>query len=353
MSVVKWTVDMIAWISPKSQIPKIICRMTPFNSTSKACLLFVYAFKHLFTIHVYFNICPLLPFFASYKSTNYISRLSSQNETNLFIETNFWPIQGMHYDYDPSQDPAMSIGQDCEVLKLKTYLLALTGQVRMNCGSLASPSTKTIIPSSSLTSWSRRSQRSRTRIPNWAGACADAGCGVIVRPLLCLDDSINWNQHETNQRVLVGIRFPSKMGGIQVMYLKHSQGFSQSNTDQMEAPVGFLLWTQPPLRFPYGDRIPGAPLVKGGAAFGLGEWFSVSLLGWFTQDQRCNLSTATVWIWSNTMDNVCLIVSLYSLFYYSISLSDGLIVWLFACLFDSDTSVATVPTKYPLGLFWW
>ena len=158
VSVVKWTVDMIAWISPKSQIPKIICRMTPFNSTSKACLLFVYAFKHLFTIHVYFNICPLPPFFASYKSTNYISRLSSQNETNLFIETNFWPIQGMHYD--PSQDPAMSIGQHCEVLKLKTYLLALTGQVRMNCGSLASPSTKTIIPSSSLTRfrWSRPSE---------------------------------------------------------------------------------------------------------------------------------------------------------------------------------------------------
>lgn len=241
MSVVKWTVDMIAWISPKSQIPKIICRMTPFNSTSKACLLFVYAFKHLFTIHVYFNICPLLPFFASYKSTNYISRLSSQNETNLFIETNFWPIQGMHYDYDPSQDPAMSIGQDCEVLKLKTYLLALTGQVRMNCGSLASPkpwkNIINIIPTSSLLLQDMFFAQRKNNDPGltrfrWSRPSEAPGFPtelVLVQMLAVVslfdhcsasDDSINWNQHETNQRVLVGIRFPSKMVAIQVMYLK-------------------------------------------------------------------------------------------------------------------------------------
>lgn len=224
VSVVKWTVDMIAWISPKSQIPKIICRMTPFNSTSKACLLFVYAFQHLFTIHVYFNICPLLPFFASYKSTNYISRLSSQNETNLFIETNFWPIQGMHYD--PSQDPAMSIGQHCEVLKLKTYLLALTGQVRMNCGSLASPSTKTIIPSSSLTSWSRWSRPSEA--PGFPTEL------VLVQMLAVVslfdhcsasDDSINWNQHETNEESWMSSVFLQRWWRSKSCTSKHSQGF--------------------------------------------------------------------------------------------------------------------------------
>ena len=48
------------------------------------------------------------------------------------------------------------------------------------------------------------------------------------------------------------------------------------------------------------------------------------------------------------MDNACLIGSLS---YYCISAFHYLIVCFIACLFDSDTSVS-IPTKYPLGLFW-
>lgn len=43
VSVVKWTVDMIAWVSPKSQVPKITGRITPFSTSKHVCFYILHS----------------------------------------------------------------------------------------------------------------------------------------------------------------------------------------------------------------------------------------------------------------------------------------------------------------------
>lgn len=173
----------------------------------------------------------------------------------------------------------MSIGQHCEVLKLKTYLLALTGQVRMNCGSLASPSTKTIIPSSSLTRfrWSRPSEApgfptelvlvQMLAVVSWFDHCSAS------------DDSINWNQHETNGESWMSSVFLQRWGPDPSHVPQNTpkvlagQTLTFPNGSTCKFPMG---WTQP---------LQGSPTE---IAYPVPHWLKVAMRLALESDFQCH-----------------------------------------------------------------